>query len=320
MSRNSVRLRALAHGPCPCPSGAHCNRAAGAYDASSMRRLGSFLVASVLVAMPCCGRTSLDAIVAGAGGAVGLGGITGTGGVRAAGGTTSTGGSTASSGGLASSGGIQATGGVIRNGGAISASGGSVSAGDLDACSSDADCTTSCVWTTAPTDSSQCFAEYCCGSNWMSKRRCEANQAAWAVYCPNQSATRISCPCITMCNTPAQTMTFGCAGGKCEVVCSPPLGGTGGSTVFPLASGGSSGSGGGGGMARADAGRGGIGGTGGTSGSSVTTSPDAGCATPTAGTACSATSVVCPPNGCCSPNNFVCVNGEWVNEPPCLCP
>ena len=127
------------------------------------------------------------------------------------GGASGTGGA---SGGAGSSG---ATGDLISNGGAISASGGSVSTGDLDTCSSDADCTTSCIWTTAPTDSSQCSAQYCCGSNWMSKRRCEANQAAWAIYCPNQSSTFIECPCAVMCDTPAQTITFGCVSGKCPL-------------------------------------------------------------------------------------------------------
>ncbi len=168
---------------------------------------------------------------AGAGGAMAVGGVTATAGVLAAGG--------------------------VPGGGGTSGVGGSVSTSDLDTCSSDADCTTSCVWTTAPTDSSQCFAQYCCGSNWMSEKRCEANQAAWAVYCPNQSATRIDCPCLTMCDTPAQTITFGCIGGKCEVVCTPPLGGAGGRTVIRLGSGGYSG----------NNGTGGNGGTGGSSNS-----------------------------------------------------
>ena len=69
-----------------------------------MRRLGSFLVASVLASVPCCGRTVLDTVVAGAGGAVGLGGITGTGGAPAAGGVVGTGGGIG-------------TGGVVSTGG-----------------------------------------------------------------------------------------------------------------------------------------------------------------------------------------------------------
>jgi hypothetical protein len=159
------------------------------------------------------GVYALDSGVSG-GAAPGNGDAMTTGGVTAGGAMTL--------GGVVSSGGIPATGGMISNGGAISTAGGSVSTGDLDTCSSDADCTTSCTWTTAPTDSSQCFAQYCCGSNWMSKRRCEANQAAWAIYCPNRSSTFIACPCAVICDTPAQTIIFGCVGGKCAVVCSPP--------------------------------------------------------------------------------------------------
>jgi len=187
-----------------------------------MRCLTSLLFASVLVGVPCCGRTGLGTVVSGAGGTKAPGGIVATGGARA---------TTVMSG----------------TGGSPSTSVGSTSTGDLDACSSNDDCTTSCTWTTAPTDSSQCFAEYCCGSNWMSKRRCEANRAAWAIYCPNQSSKFIDCPCITMCDTPAQTITLGCVGGKCEFVCSPPVLGTGGSTAFPQASGGYTGNDGAGG-------------------------------------------------------------------------
>src|SRR5450631_1808364 len=59
-----------------------------------MRRLASFLVASVLVAVPCCGRTDMNAVVAGTGGTLGFGGMTATGGALAAGGVVGTGGST----------------------------------------------------------------------------------------------------------------------------------------------------------------------------------------------------------------------------------
>jgi hypothetical protein len=197
-----------------------------------MRDLASFMVASVLVAVPCCGRTDLGRVVTGTGGAMALGGI-------------------------AATGGAPATGGMSGTGGSPSTSVGSTSTWDVDACSSDDDCTTSCTWTTAPTNSSQCFAEYCCGSNWMSKRRCEANQAAWAIYCPNQSSTFIDCPCITLCDTPAQTITLGCVGGKCEFVCSPPVSGAGGSTVLPPGNGGYVGNDGSGGVGGADAGSGG---------------------------------------------------------------
>jgi hypothetical protein len=215
-----------------------------------MRCLDSLLFASVLLAVPCCGRTGLATVVSGSGGTMAPGGI-------------------------AATGGASATAGMSGTGGSPSTSIGSTSTGDLDACSSDDDCTTSCIWTTAPTDSSQCFAEYCCGSNWMSKKRCGANQAAWAIYCPNQSSTFIDCPCITMCDTPAQTITLGCVGGKCEFVCSPPVVGTGGSTVFPPGNGGYTGNDGAGGMRGADAGSGGSfvtgsgsGGSSGTGGSS----------------------------------------------------
>ncbi len=224
-----------------------------------MHCLSVFLVVAILACVPCCGRTDLGTVVAG--GAMAVGGVTATGGVLAAGG--------------------------VPGGGGASGLGGSVSTSDLDTCSSDADCTTSCVWTTAPTDSSQCVAHYCCGSNWMSKRRCEANQTAWAIYCPNQSSTLIDCPCAVMCETGAQTFTFGCVGGKCKVVCSPPVGGAGGSTVIPLGSGGysgndgtggnrgtggssnSGGSGGGGTGGSGTTGSGAIGGAGGTIGSSA---------------------------------------------------
>ena len=215
-----------------------------------MRCLAWFLVVSVLVALPCCGRTGLGTVVAAAGGRMALGGIE-------------------------AAGGAPATGGMSGTAGSPSTSVGSTPTGDLDACSSDDDCTTSCTWTTAPTDSSQCFAEYCCGSNWMSKRRCEANRAAWAIYCPNQSSTFIDCPCITMCDIPAQTITLGCVGGKCEFVCSPPVVGTGGSTVFPLGGGGTTGNDGAGGMRGADAGSGGSFVTGSGSGGSFG-SPDTG--------------------------------------------
>jgi hypothetical protein len=65
-------------------------------------------------------------------------------------------------------------------------------------------------------------------------------------------------------------------------------------------------------------GSGGIGGTGGTTGSSVETSADAGCVTPTAGATCSVTSVVCGPNGCCG-LWWECIDGQWGYGPPCPC-
>jgi hypothetical protein len=168
-----------------------------------MSRAVSLLVAVAWIALPSCGRTGLDAMAPGAGSEPALGGTPAAGGAFDAGGTVGTGGTTTST-------------------------GGSVSTTDLDACLIDDDCTTTCTWTTAPTDSSQCAAEYCCGSNWMSKRRCEVNQAAWARYCPNKAATPMSCPCISMCNTAEQVMDYRCLGGKCRVVCLPSAGGDGG--------------------------------------------------------------------------------------------
>jgi hypothetical protein len=64
-----------------------------------MRGLASILVASVLVDVPCCGRTDMNTMVAGTGGAVGFGGMIGTGGALAGGGVVGTGGSTSASGG-----------------------------------------------------------------------------------------------------------------------------------------------------------------------------------------------------------------------------
>jgi len=211
---------------------------------------------------------SLMMIACGSKSALTTRGQTGSGGATSSGGATGSvmggGGLTSASGGAVGTGGTLAAAGVTGTGEA-SGLGGSLSTSDLDTCASDDDCTTSCTWTTAPTDSSQCFAEYCCGSNWMSKRRCEANQAAWAIYCPNQSSTFIDCPCITMCDTPAQTITLGCVGGKCEFVCSPPALGAGGSTALPQASGGYTGNDGAGGHA----GTGGSSNSGGSGGSGI---------------------------------------------------
>jgi hypothetical protein len=184
-----------------------------------MRRMGSFLVASVLVAMPCCGRTVLDTVVAGAGGAVGLGGITGTGDAPAAGGVVGTGGgSTSASGGVVGTGGTPATGGMPGAGGSPSASGGSAHTTDLDVCTSDNDCT-SCTWEAAPTDSSQCTGSYCCGGWVTTKARCEANQAAWTSNCPNQFPSEGACACpATGC--PGQAVaSVACVGGQCGLSC-----------------------------------------------------------------------------------------------------
>jgi hypothetical protein len=161
-----------------------------------MHRLDFSLACSIMLSALCCGRTSLDTVVAGAGRAISLGGAAASGGAPAAGGATGAGGST-------------------------SAADGSVSTTDLDTCSSDADCLTSCIWTTAPENSSHCTAFYCCSNTWLSKKRCEANQAAWASYCPNQSPKREDCPCLAQC----LGEVFACVGGRCAPLCPIPVGG-----------------------------------------------------------------------------------------------
>jgi hypothetical protein len=120
--------------------------------------------------------------------------------------------------------------------------GGTTSTTDLDSCSSDADCLLSCIWITAPTTSNDCTAQYCCGMTWLSQKRCDANRAAWASYCPTQAPTSFPCPCVQLC----QNETFSCIGGHCTTSC-PPVG----------SSGGASGNGGGGGVGGANAGSGG---------------------------------------------------------------
>ena len=62
-------------------------------------------------------------------------------------------------------------------------------------------------------------------------------------------------------------MTFSCVGGKCKVVCSPPVVGTGGCTLIHLGSGGYSGNDGAGGTGGAFLGMGGSSSTGGAGGS-----------------------------------------------------
>ena len=124
-----------------------------------------------------------------------------------------------SSGGAAGSGGTQAGGGVTGTGGSTSASDGSVSTTDLDTCASDADCT-SCNWGKAPTDSSQCTGTYCCGGPISSKKRCEASQAAWALYCPNQLPKPIVCQCEDLRCTGE---FIGCVGGRCGLWCPPAV-------------------------------------------------------------------------------------------------
>jgi hypothetical protein len=121
-----------------------------------------------------------------------------------------------SAGGAAGKGGTQAAGGVTGTGGSTSTSDGSVSTADLDTCSSDADCT-SCNWGEAPTDSSHCTGSYCCGGPILTKKRCDANQAAWAAYCPGQSPPVGMCPCLG-----CTGQSIGCVGGQCGLWCHFP--------------------------------------------------------------------------------------------------
>jgi hypothetical protein len=163
-----------------------------------MHQRDFFLLCSVMFSLVCCGRTSLDKVVPDAGG------------------TISPGGAVAGGGALAGSGGTLAAGGVTGTGGSIAASDGSATT-DLDSCSSDADCLSSCIWVTAPIDSSHCTAFYCCGMTWLSKKRCEANQAAWASFCPNQSPQPMVCPCVGLCLGDV----FSCVAGQCTDWCPP---------------------------------------------------------------------------------------------------
>jgi hypothetical protein len=210
-----------------------------------MCRLASLLVASVLVAVPSCERTGLHTLNTGTGGMSALGGVAGTGGV-------------------------QATGGRTGAGGAGSGAGGS----SPDTCYSDADCVT-CIWETAPADSSQCTGSYCCGGWVTTTARCEANQAAWNFHCPNQYPSEGACGCPEMACPGQAVPGLTCVGGQCVLSCPPS---TGGSTVLPLGSGGSPGTGGagvsnpgniagaGGGMGGAKMDSGGIPGAGGAGG------------------------------------------------------
>jgi hypothetical protein len=119
--------------------------------------------------------------------------------------------------GAGGAGGTPTTAGMAGTGGLPPGSGGSIATADLDTCSSDADCLSSCIWVTTPTSSSQCTAFYCCGMTQLSKRRCEANQAAWASFCPNESPTNEPCKCVEVCDHGI----FGCVGGRCMTSCPP---------------------------------------------------------------------------------------------------
>lgn len=197
-----------------------------------MRRLASFLVASVLVAVPSCDRTGLHIPASGAGGTMALAGVTAAGGVSAAG-------------------------GQIGAGGAVSGAGGS----GPDTCYSDSDCVR-CLWETAPTDSGQCSGSYCCGGMITTKKICEANQAAWTSYCPNQLPTSEDCPCIGCVG-----QAIACVDGQCLLSCHP-FGDAGSDVVVPLGSGGYFGNEGVSGMGGAFLGMGGSSSTGGSNGGS----------------------------------------------------
>jgi len=150
----------------------------------------------------------------------------------ASGGSPGTGGAGVSNpGNVAGAGGVggsPAMGGMPGAGSSPSASGGSTYATDINVCSSDADCTM-CTWGTDPTDSSQCTGSYCCGGWVTTTARCEANQAAWTAYCPDQFPNEGECACpATGC--PGQAVAaIACVGGQCGLSCSAAGGSHGGS-------------------------------------------------------------------------------------------
>jgi cysteine-rich repeat protein len=121
-------------------------------------------------------------------------------------------------GGAGGVGGAPATGGVAGTGGSTSAPDGSVSTTDLDSCSSDADCMP-CLWAPAPTDASQCPGYFnCCWGMSATKKRCQANQAAWNASCPGQNPQNRACPCVLLCEG---DMVISCVEGRCLFTCPP---------------------------------------------------------------------------------------------------
>jgi hypothetical protein len=87
---------------------------------------------------------------------------------------------------------------------------------DIDVCSSDVDCTP-CLWAPAPTDPSQCPGYFnCCGGMSATKKRCEANHAAWNASCPGQSPLDRNCPCIALCTGDT---AISCVEGRCIFTC-----------------------------------------------------------------------------------------------------
>jgi len=201
-----------------------------------MCRLTSILIVSVWVLTPSCGRTNLDAVVAGDGGTMALAGL----------------------------GGSQATGGQIGTGGTSAGAGGS----SPDTCYSDSDCVR-CIWETTPANSNDCTGSYCCGGMVSTRSRCELNQASWTFYCPNQFPAADVCPCFFPTCSGQAIAALSCVGGECGLRC-PPIGGAGGAV---LSTGGKPGAGGSNSASGGVSGRGGSGGnssTGGAFGKVVT--------------------------------------------------
>jgi len=154
-----------------------------------MRCLGLFLTAAVLVCVTGCGRTNLNALISGEGGAVSLAGVT-----------------------VDSD--TPPTGGVASTGGSISAFDASTRA--LDTCAIAADCTM-CIWETAPTNSAQCTGSYYCAGIPLTKSKCETNQAAWNSYCPNQAPEHARRPCMGCPCDGGICLPLACVDGRCLV-------------------------------------------------------------------------------------------------------
>ena len=99
-------------------------------------------------------------------------------------------------------------------GGSGSASGGTSSVSALDTCTSDSDCTT-CQWTTAPADSTQCDSGWnCCYGVPLTQARCSSNEAAWTANCPNTK--HVPCPCLY------EVCSVACVSGLCTGSCGIP--------------------------------------------------------------------------------------------------
>ena len=99
-------------------------------------------------------------------------------------------------------------------GGSGSASGGTSSVSALDTCTSDSDCTT-CQWTTAPADSTQCDSGWnCCYGVPLTQARCSSNEAAWTANCPNTK--HVPCPCVY------EVCSVACVSGLCTGSCGIP--------------------------------------------------------------------------------------------------